>query len=62
MKSAFEELQDRYRKWVPSSSLISSLATTPLLFTIQEWIAEFTLMTVSLESERVWPVPKPLLI
>lgn len=71
MKQAFEEIVDRYHQFIPSSQMISELATFRGLISVEEWVKTFhqedmdlTLESgiITLTTELVWPAEKPLVI
>jgi hypothetical protein len=62
MKAAFEDVVERYRQYMPASGTITALARSKDLFSVQEWNQVFSSQEIHLESEHVWPVPRPILI
>jgi hypothetical protein len=62
MKQAFEDISDRYRGQIPTPTQALELAQQDTILSVEDWAREFQgQMKVVLESELVWPVPKPLL-
>ena len=62
MKQAFEDISDRYRGQIPTQTMTLELAALPQILSVKDWQLEFQgKMKITLESELVWPAPKPLL-
>ena len=62
MKQAFEDISERYKGQIPSQTLAFELGGLPQILSVKEWQLEFQgKMKITLESELVWPAPKPLL-
>lgn len=62
MKQAFEDISDRYRGQIPTQTVTLELAALPQILSVKDWQLEFQgKMKITLESELVWPAPKPLL-
>lgn len=63
MKQAFEDIVDRFRGSIPSSTLCGDLTGCKDIISVREYVYELLGGTKqTLESELVWPVPKPILI
>ena len=62
MKHAFEDILERYRGQIPTQTQARDFASLASVISLKEWQNEFQgHMKIALESELVWPAPKPLL-
>ncbi|KAL2917664.1 hypothetical protein HK105_202951 [Polyrhizophydium stewartii] len=63
LKHAFEEITDRYRDLLPHQNLLSEIAACADIISVDEWLEAFEgHIKLVLESELVWPAPKPLVV
>ncbi|KAJ3290925.1 hypothetical protein HK104_006445 [Borealophlyctis nickersoniae] len=61
LKPALDELGDRYRNLIPRPEFIIAVSSESHVMSVDEWCELFDgHLEVVLESDLVWPVPRPL--
>ncbi|KAJ3056310.1 hypothetical protein HK097_007410 [Rhizophlyctis rosea] len=63
LKPALDELADRYRNLMPQPEVITRLSARKDVMSVDQWCEVFDgHVPLTLESELVWPVAKPIVV